>query len=133
MRGKTLIGISLGLLIGIFPPPSWGQEITIENFYAYPNPFYSETTLRIVVEFTGGTQPALATLEVYDQAGDLTAVIIKETQVYPDIPSTFNWDGKDSDGDFPLAGGYVLRLQLNFPSTETKSAFYKIVYLGERI
>lgn len=72
----------------------------------FPNPFNPSTTIMYAV-----ASPSLVRLEVYDLAGKLTQVLVRESQatgVYRTV-----WDGRDRHGRRAASGLYVCRLEID--------------------
>ncbi len=126
---KSVIIIVSALLL--VPATIWGQEMVIDTFYAYPNPFSCEDILNIVLKFTGQPHTASATLQVFDQVGDLVTTIAEDRQITSNIRVKITWDGLDENDERPNPGGYFIRLQIEADTGERISEIYKVVYLED--
>jgi hypothetical protein len=98
--------------------PAWGMRTALGA--ARPTPFRKETLIHFTL-----AAPAAAQLEVYDVAGRLVRVLVREALLAGD--HAVNWDGRDDAGLRVAGGTYFVKLAAG-DITQTR----KVVYLGRK-
>jgi len=84
------------------------NEIVLDNFYSYPNPFTNETTL--FFEHNQAGQELQMDYYIFDLSGKLVKFVEKSEIVAGYRTTNFTWNGTDNYGN-PLPGGiYVCKL-----------------------
>jgi immune inhibitor A len=97
--------------------PSLPSENSFDLAQNFPNPFNAETTIGFSVE--GETD---ATFEILNILGQQ---VIEETMhIDSPGPHSFDWDGKDMNGDELPAGIYFYRIRLDTDEMSTKKMLF---------
>jgi len=81
------------------------DDISVHEFYNYPNPMKNETNF--IFNLGGAVSPDKSRIKIYTVGGRLIREI--ESPVNAGYNQVF-WDGKDSDGDFVANGTYFYKL-----------------------
>lgn len=98
------------------------QDELPQNAYLlgnHPNPFNPETTIRFDLP-----DPAAITLVVYDLAGHVVKVLIRD-EMLRQGPHELGWTGTDNYGRMVPSGTYIARLEAGDVTTTTRMMLLK--------
>ena len=98
-----------------------GDETSISNLMASPNPFRRETDIVFNV-----TVPAEATAKIFTLSGRLVREL--SASVSPAL-GVIHWDGRDKHGEPVANGAYIVKVEIRDSDGETASELAKIARL----
>ncbi|MBK8553558.1 MAG: T9SS type A sorting domain-containing protein [Ignavibacteria bacterium] len=94
-------GLSDTLSLDVFV----SDELSVMDFYNYPNPMKSETSF--IFNLSGSVAPENFKIKIYTISGRLIKTIETPVSIGSNnIP----WDGRDEDGDYIANGTYIYKL-----------------------